>query len=187
MHLHGPTLDDGLQNVPLQLLYGEDDPERPERDADPPVGERHEDGDGTGDEGAEVRDVGADEHERAEAEGAGDAEDEQPHGDAEGVDEGDDRGPPHEPLDGLEGAAGHGLDGGPGATGCEGVGETDSPIGVLEKKKVSSSDSTPVAMREPTMLRPVSSPEAAVAPNFPRSFLALSARLETPSPPATPK
>ena len=66
MHLHGPALDHRLEHMPLQHLHGEDDPERPQRDHEPPVGERDQHGHRAGEERAEVRDVRADEDERAE-------------------------------------------------------------------------------------------------------------------------
>lgn len=55
------------------------------------------------------------------------------------------------------------------------------------KKKVSRSASTLVAMSEPTRLRPLSSPPAALAPNFSTSFLPLVARSSTFVLPVTPK
>ncbi len=53
--------------------------------------------------------MNAREDQRAEPDRARDAQDEQADRDAQGVDQGDHRGPAHEALDGVEGAAGHGL------------------------------------------------------------------------------
>ncbi len=55
------------------------------------------------------------------------------------------------------------------------------------KKKVSSRARTPVAISEPTRLIPVSSPPAALAPNFSTSFCALAARSSTLMSRANPK
>ena len=110
MHLHRPALDHRLEDVSLQDLHGEHDPERPQRDDEAPVRERDQHRHRSGDEGAEVGEEGADEDERPEPHRARDPQDQQPDRDAHGVDERDQGRAAHEPLDGAEGAPGHRLD-----------------------------------------------------------------------------
>ena len=101
----------------------------------PAVGERDQHRDRARDEGPQVRDVGADEDERAEPDGPGHAQDQQTGGDADGVDERDDRGAAHEPLDGLEGPSRHGLHGLTPTARGQRVREVDGPVGVLEEEE----------------------------------------------------
>ncbi|GAA4065289.1 hypothetical protein GCM10022233_44930 [Streptomyces shaanxiensis] len=130
VHLHGPALDHGRQHMPFQDLHGEHDGQHPQRDDEPPVGERDQHGDGPRDEGAQVGDVGPDEDERAEPDRTRHVEHEQPDGDADGVDEGDEGGPPHEPLHRLEGAPGHGLHDVPALPRNDGPQGSRGPVGV---------------------------------------------------------
>ncbi|AJE83911.1 hypothetical protein SLNWT_3535 [Streptomyces albus] len=135
MHLHGAGLDQRLEQVPLDDLHGQHHAEHPQGDHEAAVGERDQDGDRAGEEGPEVGDVGADEDQRAEPDGTGDAEHEQPHGDEDGVDEGDQRRPVHEALDGPERPARHGLQERAGVRGRQRVQGAHRPVGVAQEEE----------------------------------------------------
>ncbi len=135
MEFHGAALDQRLEDVALEGLDGDDDAERPQRCAEPAVGEGDQHGDRPGEEGPDERDVGAHEDQRTEPGRAGDPEDEQADGDGEGVDQGDQRGTAHEAGHRVEGPLGA-QDGGLRAAGRQvGADDLAGAVAVAEEEE----------------------------------------------------
>lgn len=101
----------------------------------PLVGESDQHGRGPRDECAEVGDVGADEDDGAEPEGARHPQDQQTRGDADRVDQCYQCGAPHESLDALEGPAANCLHDVGAATGNECAQGIGSPVGVAQEEE----------------------------------------------------
>ena len=86
---HRPTHDQRLEDVPFELLYADHHGQYQQRGDRPAGDQRDEDGDRTGQGGADDRDEGTEEDQRGQREGQVDPEDEQADADAECVDERD--------------------------------------------------------------------------------------------------